>query len=116
MNLNNIEIHVKIVYSTIPAVTYNQDRMVRVKSYMIQFCFFTGNNWLSTDWMVFVYMKIKYMNLPVTSHCGKYGARIWCPSHIPDLRIQVKHEQRFAVENKDKNKTIANFQLLNLNR
>ena len=79
-----------------PAVSYNQNWVVRVERYMIQLRLFSWDYWLGTNGMIFVDMKIKYMDLAVPSNRGKHGTRIRRPSNISHLWIQVKHEKRFT--------------------
>ena len=82
----------------LPAVSYHQNWVVRVERYMIQLRLFSWDYWLGTNGMIFVDMKIKYMDFAVPSNRGKHCTRIRCPSNIPHLRIQVKHEKRLSEE------------------
>jgi len=68
-----------------PAVSYNQNWVVRVERYMIQLRLFSWDYWLGTNGMIFVDMKIKYMDLAVPSNRGKHGTRIRRPSNISHL-------------------------------
>ena len=79
----------------LPAVANNQNWMVCVECYVVQSCFLLRNNLLCTDRVIFIHIQVKNMNLAIHRDSGKYGAGVWSPCYIPNLRIQIEHEKSF---------------------
>ena len=78
-----------------PAISDDENGVVRVEGHVIELGLLPGNDGLGADGVVLVDVEVEHVDLAVHRHGCEHGAGVGRPRHVAHLGVQVEHEQRF---------------------